>query len=266
MSVSGPTPFVEAMGRLLRQKVMPTSMSSEELQGLSAAVRERSFFSARTSLEGYLDFAKGQIQELVNPHAATRTLEDGTTETYTAGTDPATVRLELRTMLERLNYQPDPGKRGGIQDLSSDARLDLVIKTNREMAQAYGQHRQTQNTEALDAIPADELIRAESREVPREWQSRWQTAGDASGREDGWGIYGSRMIAQRNHPIWDSLGDPALFPDGLGNPFPPFAFGSGMDVTGVRRDEAVQLGVIAEGEMVLPTIPSFALDPELLTQ
>jgi hypothetical protein len=259
-------PFVEAMARLFQQKVMPTNMSSEELSQLNRDVIGRSFFSARNTLENVLEFEKKKIMELVNPHSATRTLSDGTVESYTEGTNQGYIRAEIKLMLERTGYQPDPGKRGTIQDLSSDQRIDLVIETNRKIAQAYGQNRQSQNADALDAIPADELIRTEDREVPREWQSRWQTAGDASGREDGWGVYGGRMIAQRNHPIWDRLGDALLFPDGLGNPFPPFAFGSGMDVTGVRRDEAVELGVIGENEMVMPTIPSFALDSDLLTQ
>ena len=53
------------------------------------------------------------------------------------------------------------------------------------------------------------------------------------------------MIALKNDPIWERLGDPKTFDDALGNPYPPFAFNSGYDVRDVSRKEAERLGVIA---------------------
>jgi len=60
------------------------------------------------------------------------------------------------------------------------------------------------------------------------------------------------MIALKNSDIWDRLGDSNTFPDALGNPYPPFAFNSGMGVEDVSRTEAEQLGVI---ERFTPTPP-----------
>ena len=54
------------------------------------------------------------------------------------------------------------------------------------------------------------------------------------------------MAALKSSGIWQVLGD---FPDGLGNPYPPFAFNSGMWTEEVSRDEAIQLGLIGEGEV-----------------
>jgi hypothetical protein len=61
-----------------------------------------------------------------------------------------------------------------------------------------------------------------------------------------------RMVARKDSPIWDSLGDSDLFDDGLDNPFPPFAFNSGMWTEEISRDEAVELGLIDEGDKVEP--------------
>ena len=53
------------------------------------------------------------------------------------------------------------------------------------------------------------------------------------------------MIALKDSPIWEALGNGAGgFRDTLGNPYPPFAYGSGMDWIGIDRDECISLGLI----------------------
>src|SRR6185503_2254093 len=113
-----------------------------------------------------------------------------------------------------------------------------VLKTNREIAQGYAQDRAGQDELLLDEWPAQELFRGEAREKERDWQERFRLAGDQSGSPigDGWTITpDGRMIALKNHPIWDALGSSELFDDGLNNPFPPFAFASGMWVRDIDR-------------------------------
>jgi hypothetical protein len=153
-------------------------------------------------------------------------------------------------VLASLGYQPDPDKRGTLQDLSSDRRINLVLETNAAVAQGEGWWLQGQDPAVLDAWPAQELYRAEGREKNRDWAARWRIAGQASGSAMGWTMDDGRMVALKNHPIWGRLGDGSLFADGLGNPWPPFAFGSGMDVRDVTRGEAVRLGLLEAGERV----------------
>ncbi|MDP2227282.1 MAG: hypothetical protein Q8J78_07365, partial [Moraxellaceae bacterium] len=83
----------------------------------------------------------------------------------------------------------------------------------------------------------------------RDWAARWQKAGGE--------FFDGRMVALKNDPIWSRLGDSSLFPDGLDNPYPPFAFNSGMGVRDVDRDEAEQLGLIAKNQEVFPRDLSF---------
>ena len=48
------------------------------------------------------------------------------------------------------------------------------------------------------------------------------------------------MIAKKDSPIWQELGSED---DGLGNPYPPFAFGSGMGWEIVSQSEIDELGL-----------------------
>ena len=56
------------------------------------------------------------------------------------------------------------------------------------------------------------------------------------------------MIALKNDPIWDRLGSRELFDAGLGNPWPPFAFNSGMNVRDVSRARAVEIGLLGAND------------------
>jgi hypothetical protein len=238
-----PIPFAEALRRTAARAVMPTNLGTAELRQLGQGVLEKSLFSARTTMEPYLEEVKREVMGLL----------DGKT-------DIATTRLKLKETLKALGYEPDPEKRGTIEDLSSDRRLELVIETNTEMAQGFGYDRQGQDEAILDEWPALELFRAESRNQERDWQGRWMIAGQSTGTRigDGWTVTGDgRLVALKNHAIWDQLGAPELFDDGLGNPYPPFAFGSGMDVRDVSRDEAMEMGLIDRDTRVAPRVNSF---------
>ncbi len=105
-----------------------------------------------------------------------------------------------------------------------------------------------QNEYSVYAEPAWKLLRFGQRRVPRDWLQRWKAAGDATG----WvgAIRDSDvMVALKNSPIWQALGDGVGdYNDTLGNPYPPFAFSSGMDWSGVRRDECIKLGLIKKYE------------------
>jgi hypothetical protein len=139
--------------------------------------------------------------------------------------------------------------------LSSDGRINLVLRTNTQMMQGEGWWLQGQDAAVLDEFPAQELFRAEARVKERDWIQRFRLAGQQTGDPmgTGWTITSDgKMIALKNHPIWQKLSDPSLFPDGLGNPWPPFAFSSGMDVRDVDRDTAESIGIIQPGQIVQP--------------
>ena len=52
------------------------------------------------------------------------------------------------------------------------------------------------------------------------------------------------MVALKSSPIWQALGDGAGgYRDTLGNPYPPFAYNSGLDWSDVDAEECAELGL-----------------------
>lgn len=226
------TPFREAIGYLARKKLLPTALSSRELMGIDAGIRERALFSAKTIYAEYLSDIYDQVASIV-----------------AGGLDQATARLTLKQALDRVGYVPEAGKAGTIEDLGSKRRLDLVIRTNTEMAQGFGTMAQGNDPEVLDQWPAQELFRAVEKKEPREWLARWRGAGGkvypgkAPGYSIGAGFSEGRLIARKDDPVWVGI-------SAFGLPYPPFDFGSGMEVRDISRREAVELGVIQGGDQV----------------
>jgi hypothetical protein len=239
MIFTDPVPFEEALRSRAVKSVLPTQLGSAELQRLSREIRDFAHFSARTSNVTLLERQSNIIEQLLRPARQVKGAE--------AIADPASARLALKDMLGRIGYDPeeDPNepRPGSLQDLSSDARIDLIVRTNTEIAKGAGKFAADQDPARLDAWPAQELVRFESRNDKRNWLRRFSEAGNAGGGS-GWTISGGSMVALKDDPIWDMLGNPELFEDGLGNPYPPFAFNSGMWTRDISRAEAVDYGLL----------------------
>lgn len=252
MIFDAPVPFREAVKIAAGKKVMPTSLTSAELSQLNKGILRSSMTSAQTTIEGLLDRYKSGVLGIVKPEQATRVLEDGTTTTVTEGFNPAKLRAFIKGYLERITYQAPAGKEGTIEDLSSDGRINLVVKTNVELAQGAGKFVQGNlDEDVIDLWPAWELVRYEERDQPRDWEQRWRIAAQVASDVDAARVLEEegRMVALKSSGIWDELGDGAGgYLDTLGNPYPPFAFNSGMWTEDVSRDEAEELGLLDKGE------------------
>jgi hypothetical protein len=215
-----PIPFAEALDSRQVRQILPTDFRTRLLSEIPAALRERAVFSAGVTNAEFLQRAEDGIGALVS----------GTS-------DRATQRAGLKKLLDDLGYQPVPEERDSLTDLSSDARLNLILDTNTEMAFGYGQWKQGQDPAILDLWPAQELVRIRTAKVPRDWPQRWAEAGGE--------FSGGRMIALKNDPIWMRISR-------FGLPYPPFDFNSGMDVQDIDRTEAVALGLIDRDTELLP--------------
>jgi DNA topoisomerase-1 len=232
-------PFIDALKSAEIKTLLPTDLSSADLMKIASDIRERSRFSARTSNAEYVQFIDDTINRILNPAGG-------------EGMNFGTGRAELKMALDKISYEPAPGKAGTIEDLGSDARLNLIIKTNVEMAEGYGGYVQGMDQDALDAYPAQELFRAEARIEPRDWPQRWEEAGGEfyPGLSD---YPEGRMIALKTDPIWEAI-------SAFGLPYPPFDFNSGMWIRDIDRKEAVELGLIKEIEELTPKQRDFNED------
>jgi hypothetical protein len=202
---------------------LPTALNSAQVRArIGADIRRRSVFSARMAERAWLDLLKEELAAVAEGKAD-RDAEEA-----------------LRAWLEESGYVPPDGEAGSVTDHASHARIDLIIRTNEEMA-AGAAMAADQPAAVLDAYPAWELIRLGYTRAPRDWDARWRLAGEACGWRD---AAREQFAARKDSPIWRALGDGAGgYTDTLGNPFPPFAFNSRMAWVALSREEAGALGI-----------------------
>lgn len=209
-----------AAEKILQKSLVGSTLDSRQWNGIQAGLRDRAFFSSQVTSSRIL----GSMREMVAEQAA-------------GGKSLSEIRRDLRPVIASTGY--DPGDdRGTIKDLYSKARLDIIVRTNVEQARGYVRHLEANTPGGFAAFPAQELLRVKSRQEPRDWRRRWA---DAGGK-----IYGGRMIALKDDPIWTKI-------SAFGNPYPPFDFNSGMGVKGVKKSEAIQLGLITAEEIKAKT-------------
>lgn len=223
------------------KELLPTTLGSEDIRATYAReILERSVFSARMASIPYLE----RIRDVCRRVAAGELNDE-----Y--------ARTELMNTLADMGHSPTDD--GGLANPASFRRLDLIVKTQRQMAASVAKIA-NQTPETVAAVPAWELMRFAPRSAPRtDWARRWEAAGEAVGWDGA--LPGVRMVALKASPIWFALGNGAGgWRDTLGNPYPPFAFGSGLDWMGVGRDECVALGLIAPDESA-PTPEPPSLEP-----
>jgi hypothetical protein len=174
MLFSAPIPFAEALKANAVRTLLPTELRTKDLAQIEPALRARARFSAGVTSSGFLQ----QIDDKVTA--------------LTAGTtDRATARRDLKTFLGSLGDGTVDNT--DLTDIRSDARLNLILDTNLQQAQGYGQAVQGAQADVLDEWPAQELIRVVDSAEPRDWPARWAAAGGT--------FYGGRMIALKADPI-----------------------------------------------------------------
>ena len=222
------------------KELLPTSLGSDEIREQFAAdILRRSIVSAR--IEDARVLAK--IREVCASLAA-------------GEINAAKAREGLLNVLAQIGYDTtaDDGK---LENPIAEKRLNLILETQRQMAASVARlSLETEDT--LDMYPAWELTRADAPAMPRkDWPQRWNAAGESIGWEGARkGIYygsgvGIGFVALKSSPIWAALGNGVGgYRDTLGNPYPPFAYGSYMDWVDVDRDTSKQLGLLKSGEAV----------------
>jgi hypothetical protein len=237
MPLTTPMSFREALAYLIRKKALPTSATSAEIAQWDAALRDSSLFSAQTLMEGYLEDIRTAVLSTIDPQRVRR--EDRVTPDnpegfVTEGMNDAQAREFLREKLKGYGYSPDPEKRGTIQDLSSNQRIDLVVQMNKRMAQSEGQKRQRQEPTILHAYPGWELFRAESRKERRNWHEIAKAAAAQTGSKIV--LVGTEgVIALKNDPVWVAMSD-------FGREGSPVKWGSGMEFKDVHQRRMIELG------------------------
>ena len=225
--------------KILQKALVGSGLDTKGWSTVQAGLRDRAFFSSQVTEAKILHAMRQNVAELV-----------------AGGKSPSEVRRDLRAYLGSIGYDPDndlkPGeqsRRGTIKDLTTKARLDVMMKTNADQAKGYASHLRATTTGAILAFPAYELVRVERRKLPRDWGARWTAAAQKVGWE---GVArNGAMIALKTSPIWAALSR-------FGNPFPPFDFNSGMGVRDVKKSVCREIGLLGPNEQPkIPEVPDF---------
>lgn len=215
-----PLPFEEALASRAVRTVVPVLGRTADLDRLPPEIRRRAMFSSLVTDARHLETIDAVAGEILDGRLSL-----------------ADAKMRIGEFLERAGFSPDPDRARDLTNFFSDGRRELQVRMNVELMQGQGKWIADQDPDLLDEMPAQELVRFESREVPREWQERWTRAG---GR-----LFGGRMIALKNDGIWERISR-------FGHPYPPFDFNSGMGVEDVTREEAMELGLIDLNTRVQP--------------
>lgn len=218
---------------------LPTTLGSDEMEGIRAQIRRRAVFSATVAKTRILDGIRDVTEKVLRKEMS-----------------PLTARQVLLDTIKRTRYRAPEGKEGTIQDLTSDARLDLIVRTQVDMARGYGLLIDGQRD--LENFPWWEMYRKFERVEPRDWPTRW--------REKGRRLRGGKMVAPVNDRIWRQISR-------FDTPYPPFDFNSGMSVRRVSLARGRAMGMKPPEQKPLKRLPEMAkmqseisADPKLVDQ
>ena len=145
----------------------------------------------------------------------------------------------IRETLRRQGYRPPATGQGGIQDLSSWLRIQVVMETNAAMAHGY---RNWYNWTQDNDTGVFKFSRSQGREDPRYWAERWNRArvgleDEATEAVSSGFIRGETVgYALAASDIWIRLSR-------FGTPYPPFDYLSGMNIAPVGAEEARAAGL-----------------------
>jgi hypothetical protein len=242
MKLSRPLPNAKrALQMAKARNLFPTTAGTRELRTMEREFLRRSVFSATVTNTRFLQAVKTRVERLLRQDEP----------------DVGRARRELRGILKEMGYTPEKGfgadapvAPGSIQDLTSSARLNLILETQIGLMSGHAQRQHGRTPSSIARAPAWELVRVKDSAAPRDWLERWEQAG---GRPTS-----GKLIAAKGSEIWSVLGDSALFDDALNVDHPPFAFNSGMAWASVGRKRAEALGIVTtrtpEEQAALPDL------------
>jgi hypothetical protein len=234
-----PTPLAEAVKEISGRTPIGSILRTREWAGMPLALRQEADFSAGVENVRVMQRIHDGLLELVsNARGEATGRRAGTGEPGVFKMDRKKFIADIRDLAISEGLIPvDDALEGTLQDITSEARLDLIVRTRMEMAQGRAFHKRGQQKNILNAWPAKELIRIEARLKPRDWPTRWEEAGGE--------LRDGRMVALKNDPIWIRISR-------FGQPYPPYDFNSGMGDREIDREEALSLGLLEADQELEP--------------
>jgi hypothetical protein len=249
MQFVAPIPFQEALDKLGSKTVITSPLSSAEWSDVPTALRERAFFSSRVENARFLQRGQDWINDFLAGNR--EALPDGQTALKIGGRARFVELMREFAVKEGMADLVPPEDRGGLKDIASQKRLELIFKTQTQQADDFGYRKQGLDPDVLDAYPAQRFIRVQDVKEPRDWHAQFED-----------------KVFLKTSPIWKAINQD------FGVPWGPWGWGCGHDVEDVDREEAEAEGLLKPGEAVTPPAPedfndnlkasTDGLDPELI--
>lgn len=244
-----PSPVVNAQSvlkvlRTFRERQATASpMSAKEWADIPVEIRDGAFWAAKLEHAQHVaELKKASLDALRGARRRVGSMRRGSElegpeadETVLMTRDQ--IISEMRAAALERGLEPT-GPRP-MEDIASAQRIGLIVDMAEKMTYGKARWESGNDPAVLDSWPAQELVRVEPRKEPRDWEARWQEAGDAVGWEEA--NANGRKVALKSSPIWVELSE-------FGLPYPPFDYGSGMGVRDVERADAVALGLMADDD------------------
>jgi len=216
---------IQPLNLLAIRRNLPSEMRSAEWSRVPQWTRERSFYMAGVTRTEILQ----EMRDIVTRSASG---EAGEFE----------LRKQWEAALDAADYQPEAGQEGTIKDLRSLRRFNVALRTNRALMNGWALKENGLRPGPIQAQPGWELVRFREAKAPRDWVERFVASGGT--------VYEGRLIAAKTDAVWGELGSVERYDDGLGVDYPPFAWGSGMNLRGVGAREMLALGVMTREQIL----------------
>lgn len=251
-----PQRFEEATQKLGSKSVIGSQLNSSEWRDVPAWLRESGFFSSRVESARFLQSMKDFLGDFLDGAKEQVTTADGSVVTKLKVGSKADFVQAARNEALRLGLGAavPPNKRGGLEDITSQRRLELIFEVQTRSAKEFGNWKQGMQADVLNEFPAWRFIREQ--DVTRERTVHTLNEGQVRLKTD--------------NEFWLAMNSPTF--GGFGVPWGPWGFNSGMGVEDVDRDEAESLELIAPGQTLQPNDQSFldglkagtkSLDPDI---
>jgi len=222
------------------RKVVEAMMNSAGWRDVPYLLRDRAFFSAYVADMQTLSEMKARISLALGWKPGD---DDGPVM------DAGRFEKEMRRILINGDVRTAaPEELGTVRDIMSTPRLQLIFRTQKDMARGWSEMKTGMDPDLLDAVPGYEFVRITPRRNPRPdafWDGRWRQACSMAG---GKGCIVSPKVALKTSPVWQMLGNLGPF----GNPFDPFDYGTGMGREELDRAFCEAVGLIGAEERVAP--------------
>jgi hypothetical protein len=216
-------------------------LGSAEWQNVPVALRERAFFSARVENARFLNAAQSFLNDFLQQ--TRETLPGGATALKADG------RSRFIAGMQKIAIEEGMGPIGKIadrdvRDIRSNARLGLIFDTNTRSAYHYGNWKSGLSDPILNAFPAQRFVRYPGAKIKRPLH------------EANEGVV--RLKSDLN--FWLEMNKREI--GGFEVPWGPWGFNSWMDVRDVSKRDAINLGLMQEGEKPKP-IPDHDFNAQL---